>query len=122
MTTVYISGPMTGHPDYNRPAFHAMANKLRAGGYEVLNPAEVDLGERATWEDYLRKDLQMLVTVQEVCMLPGWQSSQGALLEVAIARILGIPVVDYPGTGPHLIQSVTVQVNETERVIRKTWV
>ncbi len=112
MTTVYISGPMTGHPGYNRPAFHAMANKLRARGYEVLNPAEVELDASATWGDYLRKNLQMLVTVQEVCMLPGWQESKGAVLEVAIAHILGIPVVDYPGTGPHLIQSVTVQVNE----------
>ena len=41
---VYLSGPMTGLPDFNRPAFHAAAAALRAQGYVVINPAEVDLG------------------------------------------------------------------------------
>ena len=38
---VYLSGPMTGLPDFNRPAFHAAAAALRAQGYVVINPAEV---------------------------------------------------------------------------------
>ena len=40
---MYLSGPMTGMAENNFPAFHDAAAKLRAGGHEVVNPAE--LGE-----------------------------------------------------------------------------
>ena len=43
---VYLSGPMTGLPDLNFPAFHAAADKLRSQGVQVVNPAEPD--HRAT--------------------------------------------------------------------------
>ena len=31
MIILYIAGPMTGHDDYNRPAFHQAAAQLRGG-------------------------------------------------------------------------------------------
>jgi len=37
---IYISGPMTGLPEHNFPAFHAAAERLRKAGWEVNNPAE----------------------------------------------------------------------------------
>ncbi|MDP4455455.1 DUF4406 domain-containing protein, partial [Escherichia coli] len=36
---IYIAGPMTGYPDYNRAAFNAKASELMAEGHIVLNPA-----------------------------------------------------------------------------------
>ncbi|MBT9158943.1 MAG: hypothetical protein DDT26_00192 [Dehalococcoidia bacterium] len=39
---IYISGPMTGLHDLNFPAFRDAAAKLRAIGYEVVNPAELN--------------------------------------------------------------------------------
>ncbi|WP_149528154.1 DUF4406 domain-containing protein, partial [Escherichia coli] len=36
---IYIAGPMTGYPDYNRAAFNAKASALMAEGHIVLNPA-----------------------------------------------------------------------------------
>lgn len=39
---IYISGPMTGLPDFNFPAFHDAAARLRERGHEVANPAEIN--------------------------------------------------------------------------------
>jgi Domain of unknown function (DUF4406) len=33
MIKVYLAGPMTGVPEFNFPAFHAAAAKLREEGY-----------------------------------------------------------------------------------------
>ena len=38
---VYCSGPMTGHPDLNRPAFDAAEKRLTAQGYYVINPVNI---------------------------------------------------------------------------------
>ena len=38
---IYISGPMTGMPEHNFPAFHAAADRLRKAGWSVVNPAVV---------------------------------------------------------------------------------
>lgn len=94
---VYLSGPMTGLPDFNRPAFHAAAAALREQGHVVINPAEVDLGPDATWVDYMRVHLAEIARrVTRVFVLPGWESSRGAQLEVHVARSLGLPVVPAP--------------------------
>lgn len=94
---VYLSGPMTGLPDFNRPAFHAAAAELRAQGHVVINPAEVDLGPDATWVDYMRIHLAEIARrVTQVFVLPGWGSSRGAQLEVHVARSLGLPVAPVP--------------------------
>ena len=47
--TIYISGPMTGMPDENRPAFNEVAQALRAAGWDAFNPAENGLPATATW-------------------------------------------------------------------------
>ena len=94
---VYLSGPMTGLPDFNRAAFHAAAAALREQGHVVINPAEVDLGSDATWSDYMRIHLAEIARrVTQVFVLPGWESSRGAQLEVHVARALGLTVEDAP--------------------------
>ncbi|HED2900646.1 TPA: DUF4406 domain-containing protein, partial [Citrobacter freundii] len=41
---IYIAGPMTGIPKYNRPAFHFEAIRLASEGHVVLNPATLPDG------------------------------------------------------------------------------
>ena len=93
MKRIYLSGPMTGFPDLNFPAFNRMAANLRSAGHLVINPAEID-HVSDEWADCLRLDIIHLMECGSVALLPGWESSKGALLEVHIARALGMPVVN----------------------------
>lgn len=87
---VYVAGPMTGHKELNFPAFHAAAASLRASGYEVINPAEINPDPNAKWEDCMRADIAQLVTCDQIALLPGWEKSRGALIEARLAADLGM--------------------------------
>jgi hypothetical protein len=89
MTTLYISGPMTGLPDFNYPAFNETAHQLEAAGFVVINPA--DAPERDNWLEYRRHALTLLAQADAICSLPGWENSRGACIEHAIMSLLGLP-------------------------------
>lgn len=93
MPTLYISGPMSGLPEHNFPAFNAEAARLRALGYSVINPAEISLDGDASWHQYLRKDLKALCDCDALVLLPGWEQSQGAHLELHVAHRLGLGIL-----------------------------
>lgn len=91
--TVYIAGPMSNLPEFNYPAFNDAARRLRAAGLVVANPAEHFAG--ATDLDYgvyIREGVRAVVHSTEVVVLPGWENSRGARLEVEVARAIGMPV------------------------------
>lgn len=89
---VYVAGPMTGHSDFNYPAFNAVAADLRARGFEVENPAENPAPPCRSWLGYMRMSLRQISTVDAMVMLPGWIWSRGARIEWLIAKLLGLPV------------------------------
>jgi hypothetical protein len=111
MTRVYVSGPMTGIADLNRPAFHAAAAHLRKEGFEVHNPADVII-DGADWTLYMRADINLLLQCDKVFVLRGWQKSKGARLEVAIAHQLGMPVLAYP-EGIQLVEDIQIHIART---------
>lgn len=92
---IYLAGPMTGLPQFNFPAFHEAAARLRAAGWRVVNPAE-NFGGRTDLpqQSYMRADVVMLAQCEAIAMLPGWQESRGAQLEYLLARELGLEPVD----------------------------
>lgn len=93
--TTYVSGPMSGLPDLNFPAFHAAAQKLRGMGFEVVNPAELNPDAEAkghTWATCMRVDIKALMECDHIFMLPGWRASRGAKLEHHIAKSLGMTI------------------------------
>jgi len=89
--TLYISGPMTGLPNYNRAAFYRAEDALVARGYDVWSPAWLPLGR--DWDWYMCKCLDVLPTCDGVAVLPGWCQSRGATIEVDRARGIGMPVL-----------------------------
>jgi hypothetical protein len=109
MTRLYVAGPMSGIAEFNFPAFAKAARELRGVGYEVVSPHEMDeYGEgkptgdewasaevsTERWQWYLRRDLKVVLDVDGVATLDGWERSKGATLEVGTARSVGIPVHD----------------------------
>lgn len=93
----FISGPMSGLPDFNRPAFHRAAQQLRDRGLTVFNPAENGIASSAPWSTHMRADIRMLMGCDAVVVLPGHRGSKGATLETHIARALGMPVITLAG-------------------------
>jgi len=106
---IYLSGPMTGHIQYNFQSFQAAAARLREQGYEVLNPAETAGGcttlPRVT---YMRIDMGYVSVADAVCVLPGWHRAEGAKLEVMEAQQLEKPIHVYQHEGPVLGERIRV--------------
>lgn len=90
---VYISGPMTGLPELNFPAFHRATKQWRDGGSEVVNPAELNPDLASTWRDCMKVDIVALLDCECIFMLAGWENSKGANLEKLIAEALEMDVV-----------------------------
>lgn len=88
---IYISGPMTGLPEDNKPAFNAAAQILREQGHTVICPAEIEVQE-PSWENYLREDIRQMMSADTLVQLPGWSHSRGANLEYEIAAQLGMAI------------------------------
>lgn len=92
--TIYLAGPMTGLPEFNRPAFNAAAAELRLRGFVVINPAEFFEGQTdLAWTAYMAHGMRRLVCdAHALAYLPGWRKSRGAKLEVRTAKAIGIEV------------------------------
>lgn len=104
----YISEPMSHIPYFNYPAFEQAATDLRLAGWFVYSPRENDgdMVPRADGDPTKVKDFDIRETFKvdlwQVCdsdavfVLPGWERSKGACLEVHTARVVGVPVYTYP--------------------------
>jgi hypothetical protein len=98
MTKIYIAGPMTGIPDYNRPAFNEYAAKLVTQGHTVLNPATLPDGLEQS--EYMDICLAMVRACDELHALTGWQESAGATVEIHYARKIGKTVNEVGAVQP----------------------
>ena len=97
MKRVYLSGPMTGKPDWNRAAFAEAEKRWREKGWDVFNPAadapqSGETPQPRSW--YMRRDLREILHCTAKALLPGWDHSRGATFEQAVARELGLPRYD----------------------------
>lgn len=100
MSTAYIAGGMSGHEDYNYPAFHAAEEQLRDEGYEVNNPARNFDGDTSLpYTTYIEQAIRDVLASDWIFCLPGWRQSVGARTEVHVAATLGKPVYERASVG-----------------------
>lgn len=114
---IYLSGPMTGLSDLNRPAFDAAEKRLTAQGYFVINPHNLtpifgtadeiaksfeELYDPAYFESAVRPslakcimsaDLAAVRSCDAIYLLRGWETSRGAKKELAEALAHGLTVM-----------------------------
>lgn len=110
---IYLAGKMTGCDNFNYPAFHEYARRLRAKGYTVRNPAEeFDGAQDLTRSEYMKRAHVRITTCGDpddktpgtwfcpadaIALLPlpdrdAWRSSDGAHFEMHLALIHDLPV------------------------------
>lgn len=95
MTRIYLSGAITGNPDYKKMFMEA---EKSLDDFEVVNPVRIGdaLAERLkrtpTYEEYMRADIAELVKCDEILMLGEWWKSNGANTELAVAKSCGLKV------------------------------
>lgn len=108
---IYVAGKMRGLPNFGHEAFNDAAGKLRAEGHEVFNPvesAEEIYGpdvykNNPTGDESLAgidgrvvfgRDLDFVCHhADAVALLPGWETSKGAIAEKAVAEALDLKVM-----------------------------
>ena len=116
---VYVSGPMTGCPDLNRPAFDEAELRLTAQGHFVINPhrisglfgTEAELCESFMYyydgfrsdsvsslaRAVMDADLAAVRSCDAIYLLKGWKTSRGARRELAEALKYGLEIFEEGG-------------------------
>lgn len=119
---VYISGPMTGIPDYNRSEFKKAEDKFTQMNFEVINPHNLftkeeldeifskvkskEITEEDAWGIFMKRDIEHLMKCDFVAILPYWETSRGANLELANAKAVKMPIIN-----ADTLQEMTTNIN-----------
>ena len=92
---VFISGPMSGKPNYNREAFFKAQEELEKHGYSVWNPAWLAYPNNTefTKDDMHIIDFAALRRCDAIYMLKGWKHSKGAQEECEYAIMRGLMIM-----------------------------
>lgn len=107
--SVYIAGPMRGIEHYNAPAFMAAHAELASAGWQVCNPVVNDLvagvdvygcsGKKMSEIPTFNIRRAMRLNCIQICeanaiyVLEGWETSEGAQAELALAKMVGLKVM-----------------------------
>lgn len=92
---IYLSGPISGL-DHEKAAqaFASVEDKLRqryGDNVEIINPVKL-CPKEWTWQQCMRVCIVALASCHYIHMLPGFERSEGARLEMTIAMKLGFGV------------------------------
>ena len=91
--TLYLAGPMRGKPNHNIRNFNLAAERLGIMGWNVVNPADLsrefgllDEPDNAMLlRAVMDAELAAIPRLDAIYLLKGWERSEGARAELAVA-------------------------------------
>lgn len=93
MRKIYLAGKVTGLKRKDVEArFNEAERQLGEFGYVVINPVKL-LDEWMSWEQAMRKAIKLLMSCDEIALIPGWHDSPGANIEYRLSQALRMPAV-----------------------------
>jgi hypothetical protein len=105
---LYLFGPMQGILHSNREVFTVARENLRDMGHDVFCPSEFSHKFNVTdIRECMKVDLAWIIKDAEGLVgLEGWRKSKGALVEVHLAWLLGLPVYEYEFFSRRILREV----------------
>ncbi len=101
---IYLSGPIAGLAlGEAKERFEAASILVKHTGHVPLSPFDIDPWVNCScenghvrwgheWSCYLRADIQAMLSCDGIFMLPDWEKSHGARLELNVAAATGLAV------------------------------
>lgn len=90
---IYLSGKISGLPICEAiKNFESAENQLK-GFANIVNPMRLRHDHDKSWQSYMKKDIRALIDCDAIAMLPNYESSKGALIELNLAKSLGFEII-----------------------------
>jgi hypothetical protein len=122
MSLIYLAGPMSGLPFFNFDAFFQYESYLQNLGWKVWSPARNDIAKHGefykacptgsheelektgvvlSYRTALSDDCAMILggKITALALMPGWHKSKGVQVEYALAKCLGLEIIELPELG-----------------------
>lgn len=91
--TVYISGKITGMESDAEIIFSKAEEFLKKEYKEVVNPMRLNHDHDKRWESYMKVCIKALCDCDVIYLLINYSQSKGALMELAVAKDLGLEII-----------------------------
>jgi len=100
---IFISGPMTGYPDFNFPLFNAVSKILIQKGFDVVNPVNICrkykkekvLSDKEIFNAMIEEQQKEERKCTVLLLLPKWENSAGVRLELQTAIELKMKILQW---------------------------
>lgn len=90
---IYIAGKISGeHYDKIYNKFNKAECELYSKNYAVINPTKI-IAQDTEWQEAMRICIKELVDCDVVYALLDWKDSEGAKIEIELAKKLGIKIL-----------------------------
>ena len=90
---IYLSGKITGLPILEAiKNFESAENQLKELAI-IVNPMRISHYHDRSWQSYMKEDIKALMNCDAIAMLPNFNESKGALIELNLAKSLGFEII-----------------------------